>query len=253
MFKVIVERPRSGSRVRWSTGTRRLLASETMPAKVGMLRGHGKGKWSKDHLGPLRRFLFRRVGRPWDAVMSEICAVIDARSTVQQHVLLHVSNFVTIETTMVNGEVCGPGYPLLHTPVRDLPDPLYVHPETGLLCRNDEYLQHRQKQRREAARRQAELEARRRIVSPTEQLHCIDGTWYFVTLAPLPGGRAVERFVNGERRESFVYERRWDVLLNAHVSANDSWAGYELYDRRGVYAASKRQLGKRELRRYGLK
>src|ERR1700704_6226031 len=40
MFKVIVERPRKGSRVRWSSGDRRFLNSEDAPPKLGIRRGH---------------------------------------------------------------------------------------------------------------------------------------------------------------------------------------------------------------------
>src|SRR5262249_38041005 len=158
MHKVIVEKPRSGSRLRWSGGTRRFLGSEDAPAKIGMQRGRRWGKWSRDHLGPLRKFLGRRVGRPWDAVYGEICAVVDGRSTVQQHVLIHVFSYVIIDTKMVDGVVCGPSYRSVLTPLRDLPDPFYVHPESGLLCRNDEFIRHRQKQREQARRKQAELE-----------------------------------------------------------------------------------------------
>jgi hypothetical protein len=237
MFKVIVEKPRLGSRVRWSTGTRRLLASEDAPVKLGMRAGR-HGKRSRDHLGPLRNFLVRQVGRPWNAVFSEICAVVDRRSTVQQHVLLHISNFVLIDTKLVDGEVCGPGHRSVFTPLRDLPEELYVHPETGVLMRNDARILRRQKQREVAKRKQAELDARRRELSPTEQLHRVEGVWFSVRLAAVP-----------ERHG----EARWDHLRRVLVSAKDYYAGEDLYGRRGVYAAAKRQLSARELRRYGLK
>jgi hypothetical protein len=237
MFKVIVEKPRLGSRVRWSTGTRRLLASEDAPVKLGMRAGRG-GKWSRDHLGPLRNFLLRQVGRPWNAVFSEICAVVDRRSTVQQHVLLHIGDFVVLETKLVDGEVCGPSHRSVFTPLRDLPEELYVHPETGVLLRNNARLLHRQKQRAQAKHRQAEIEARRRDLSPTEQLHRIDGHWYFVRLAEIP-----------ER----IGTSRWDHVRKDLVFGGQWYEEEDLYGRPGVYAAAKRQLSAHELRRYGLK
>jgi len=254
MFKVIVERPRSGSRMRWSGRTRRFLNSEDAPAKIGMQRGHYSRKWLNEHLGPLRKFLGRRVGRPWDSIYSEICAVIDTRSTVKQHVLSHIEDFVAVKTKLVDGKVYEIGsYSAVYTPLSDARQPLYVDPQTGVLMRNQERVSWQRKRREEARRRQAEIEARRRILSPTEQLHRVDGSWYFVRLAVLPDARKELRVVNGQRRELFVYEKRWDVLRKSDVSSRDRTMSRELYGRHGLYAAAKRQLGRRELRRYGLK
>lgn len=253
MFKVIVERPRSGSRMRWTGRTRRFLNSEDAPAKIGMRRAHSDRKWLNEHLGPLRKFLGRRVGRPWDVVYSEICAVIDTRSTVKQHVLSHIEDFVAVKTKLVDGKIYEIGsYSAVYVPLSEARQPLYVDPQTGLLRRNEERILRRKKLREEARRRQAETDARRRMLSPTEQLNCVDGLWYHVRLARLPEGRKEARVVDGRRREIVVYEKRWDVLRKRDVSSMDRTMSYELYGRHGVYAATKRQLGKRELRRYGL-
>lgn len=71
MAKVIVERPRrrgdaarKGRRQDW----------DQMPSHEGMRRPHilsGDPKELNEHLGPLRRYLERQVGRPWDKVYSE--------------------------------------------------------------------------------------------------------------------------------------------------------------------------------------
>jgi|RhiMethySRZTD1v2_1073278.scaffolds.fasta_scaffold471101_2 hypothetical protein len=254
MFKVIVERPRSGSRMRWSGRTRRFLNSEDAPSKIGMQRGHGTRKWLNEHLGPLRKFLGRRVGRPWDAVHGEICAVIDTRSTVKQHVLSHIGDFVAVKTKLVEGKLYEIGrYSAVYTPLGEARQQLYVDPRTGLLCRNYERILRRRQLREEARRKQAELEARRRVLSPSEQLHRVDGLWYHVRLGRLPEARRIVRFESGRRCEKLVYEKRWDVLRRADVSSKDWTAGLEQYGRRGLYAAAKRQLSRQELRRYGLR
>jgi hypothetical protein len=254
MFKVIVERPRRGSRMRWSGRTRRFLNSEDAPSKIGMQRGHDTRKWLNEHLGPLRKFLGRRVGRPWDAVYSEICAVIDTRSTVKQHVLSHIEDFVAVKTRLVDGKLYEIGkYSAVYTPLGNARQHLYVDPQTGLLCRNEERILRRRQLREQARRKRAELEARRRILNPSEQLHRVDGLWYHVRLGRLPEARRIVRFESGRLREKFVHEKRWDALRRAEVSSRDCTAGLELYGRRGVYAAAKRQLGRQELRRYGLK
>ena len=251
MFKVIVERPRRGGS--WAREARLFWCSEDAPAKMGMQRGHRRRKRLNENLAPLRRFLVRQVGRPWDSVYSEVCAVIDHRSTVKQHVLRHVPDLVAIETKLLDGKICGPSWNSPFTPLRDLPQQLYVHPESRLLCRNEERITWRQERLAEERRKEAEIHARRRIVSPTEQLHRVDGSWYFVRLAPLPDVRKEVRVVNGRRRELFVYDKRWDVLRKTLVSSRDRTTSHELYGRHGLYAAAKRQLGRQELRRYGLK
>ena len=83
MAKVIVERPRIGSRNssddpkgygRKRYGKHKDL--EDMPSKESMSRGRKYGydcKQLNEHLRPLYRFLDKQIGRPWDKVFSEIC------------------------------------------------------------------------------------------------------------------------------------------------------------------------------------
>jgi len=86
MFKVIVERPRWGSRHATKTKLRydkcegrsrvtgRRLAIET-----------GYRKSLNENLAPLKRYLHKQVGRRWDDVFSEICQRLDTGSTVKMH------------------------------------------------------------------------------------------------------------------------------------------------------------------------
>src|SRR5437016_5525522 len=95
MSKVIVDRPRFGSRIRkkpkgYHRGLQRLFP-EGLPKTEGMRkRWQGATKRFNEHLGPLRRFLDSRVGQPWNKVFSEICAHINRNSAVQDHVRDHV-------------------------------------------------------------------------------------------------------------------------------------------------------------------
>jgi hypothetical protein len=96
MHKVIVERPRFGGH--GARKGRRPRDLEGLPAKLGMRRPYGdKGKELNDHLGPLRRFLRKQVGRPWDKVYSEICAERRAGNILYDHLRRHVFDYVTIE------------------------------------------------------------------------------------------------------------------------------------------------------------
>lgn len=260
MFKVIVERPRRGGS--WSKSARPFWRSEEAFAKIGMKRGHRNRKALNEHLGPLRKFLARQVGRPWNAVFSEICAVIDSRSTVKQHVRSHIGDFVAIDTTLIDGAVYGSSYASPHTPLSELREDFYVDPASGLLMRNHSRITAAQQRRDRTRRRQRELDLRLRVLSPFEELHREHGVWYFVQLVQLPKCRKEVRFTNGKRHEVVVHEKRWDALLRKAVcgrtpsypTGHGSRVEAVLpYRSRGLYAVSKRQLGARELRRNGLK
>ena len=96
MFKVIVERPRVGGK-----GSRkgRVQAVDLLPSRIGMRRAakeSGDHKMLNENLAPLRRYLGKQVGRPWNKVYSEICAHLKSTSTVQQHVRDHIRDYVQL-------------------------------------------------------------------------------------------------------------------------------------------------------------
>ena len=142
MAKVIVERPRFGSRARGKAkGYRRSLqrlADEGVPTHEG-IKGHCRGgtKALNEHLGPLRRYLDKQVGRPWDKIFAEICARIDRNSAVQDHVRDHVAEYVTTHVILVDGVPCnGEGSWNYGKPLHQLRyRPWCVCPRTGLLRR----------------------------------------------------------------------------------------------------------------------
>jgi hypothetical protein len=58
--------------------------------------GEGKGVFTRaDRFNPLLRYLEKQVGRPWDEVWSEICAVNDARTVDGHHLRLHVQEWLS--------------------------------------------------------------------------------------------------------------------------------------------------------------
>lgn len=245
MYKVIVERPRWGSRMpATSRGTPDL---EESPRCEGLRRRHRIRKSLNENLRPLERWLGSQVGRPWNKVYAELCAGIDRRSTVQQHIHQHVDDFVARQVLRRDGELMVLDVWSRPQPLKDRWAPkLYVDPDSGLLRVN---------RLRERLRRQLRLEDEReagtppedrRELSPWRQLHRRNGVWYEVELAPLP------RSANG-------YDVAYDVLRQAPVRvagrpddkrfvASDCG----LFGRDGVYARSKRQLNRDELRGHGL-
>ena len=136
MAKVIVERPRIGSRApSRKKGYRKHLqraGMENLPKREPMLgRWGGRGKWLNEHLGPMRRFLRSRIGRPWNKVHQELCEHVSFDNAVQKHVLTHVFDYVQKHVTIQGRSVIGnAGW----RRGRELsPGTMYVCPNTGLL------------------------------------------------------------------------------------------------------------------------
>ncbi len=138
MHKVVIERPR------WNPGPgkhgrRANLPDELLPKFEGIKRPHSCRKGLTDLLGPLRRWLQSQVGRPWNDVYSEACAVIKPDSIIRAHIKTHMLQFVERHTFMHNGKVC-----VIDTDYRSrgiIPieerrygwNLFFVHPETGVL------------------------------------------------------------------------------------------------------------------------
>lgn len=140
MFQVIIERPRGGGGRGYGKGRRgEARRQQEGPTWEPVSRGRGS-KYLNENLAPLRRFLFRRVGRPWDAVRSEICALLSVRSAVQKHVLDHVKQMVEENAVLVDGRPYHPGGRNLFRPVISSSrwGGFYVCPRTGALRISEE-------------------------------------------------------------------------------------------------------------------
>ena len=95
MFKVIVERPREGSRMR-NAKIRRLKEDDRRQRVSGrrLAKEQIGSKWLNENLAPLKRYLQKQHGRKWDDVFSEICEHLDTGSIVKMHVREHLGDFV---------------------------------------------------------------------------------------------------------------------------------------------------------------
>jgi hypothetical protein len=228
MAKVIVERPRSGSRYKHEGKgyhrRRQRLAPEELPRREGIkARARGAEKRLSENLAPLGRFLGSCVGRPWDDVFAEICENISRDSAVQDHVRDHVRDFVATHVVLIGGVPCvGEGWhygrPLGEVFRRQH---LYVCPHTGLLRRLEVPSRKRPRPHRPREPNPVRLDAGR-------QCRWVDGAWHLVTLAPWvsPG---------------------YDVVLRRRVDELTPEQVVRAYGAR-VYATAKRRLGKKEMR-----
>jgi hypothetical protein len=234
MAKVIVERPRKTNR-RKPKGYRRKLqryGDDGGPSHEGIKRCWlGGTKWLNEHLGPLRRYLDKQVGRPWDKVYSEICAHISRNSAVQGHVRDHVDGYVAVHVLLIDGVPCngtnwGYGKPLHEWRQRRW----YVCPRTGLLRRVE------LPRKLNAAARMSEPPA---YVKLGDSLQCrfYDNAWHLVTVMPMP-----DPFYQGQCGAV-------DVLLKRRVKGITREQARQQYGAE-VYAVATRRLTRRELRHY---
>jgi hypothetical protein len=139
MKKVVVERPRWGSRGRNRKFGARLRYIEghdydEQPKKALGFESYRSAKYAEkeftDVLNPLVRFLASNVGRPWDKVYSELCAGLDKRKTTGLHIFQHLKHMVEINCYFgEDGRIYACDWGQEHE-VRGF----YVHPRSRLLC-----------------------------------------------------------------------------------------------------------------------
>jgi hypothetical protein len=236
---------------------------DDLPTREGMRRPHilsGEPKSLNENLAPLRRYLERQVGRPWNKVYSEIARHLRSDNTVQQHVRDHIADYVAVNPRWSYRR----GYLWYQR--------LYVDSKDGLLKRTDRMPEVK------AHRRASKLppqQAERIHLSADRELRRVDGHWYEIRLASLPEPEFRE-FMELRKIPLKIYSRTSpvvememrirrlvtpavrDVVSGTFVPAGPeiddpkSWAEYRCQypDRR--YAVGKRALSHRDLKRHGL-
>lgn len=235
MPKVLVERPRSGSRdpnhnvrrdrARWRS-VNDVDAMDKLPQHQPM-RPRPQGRWLNEHLGPLRKYLNRQVGRPWNDVYSDIRACVHTRRAIDVHILEHLYDYVQRRPRIEGERVFRPpedGRIWRSDELFDDRRTFYVDPRDGVLKRPT---------RRRPVRRRNKPAAPRAL-GPGEIALFLHNHWFAVRLAPLDDG---------------LYR---DVVLRRAVDGRDQDELSAKYGRRRVYAVAKRQLSKKDVRRWGL-
>lgn len=234
MHKVVIERPR------WNPGPdkhgrRANLPDELLPKYEGIKRPHRHRKGLTDLLGPLKRWLFSQVGRPWNDVYSEACAVIKADSVIRAHVKTHLLQFVERNTFMHEGHICvlEIGYGargIVRVDERSYRrNPFFVHPESNWLCALP------QKSRKALrAKRRATRAENFRWLDGHFALKQIRGVWFGCQFRVVPSEGPFK-----------AYDHALCQLVGC--------GGLLRRDGEYLHCIGKRQLSRRELRRYELK
>lgn len=235
MAKILVERPRRiGFHVRKGlvSKIRKGLASEDgLPAREGIKRQHGGGKFFNENLAPLRRFVRSRIGMPWNRVYAEICGQIDRGNVVQKHVLTHLFEFVLTDVVVLDGQLClGPSTRWYGTPLQSshFRNCFYVCPRTGYL---------REVRRPRPVERSKRNPPRFVRVGESQVCKCLSGEWELVEVVPLPDAWHIHACT------------AVDVVLGKLGKNVSSAEACEEYGG-PVYAVSRRRLRKRELTRF---
>jgi hypothetical protein len=234
MHKVIVERPRRNPGP-GKKGRRDNLPDELLPKCEGIKRSHRCRKGLTDLLGPLKRWLQSQVGRPWNDVYSEACAVIKPDSIVRAHIKTHLLEFVERHTFMHEGKVCvlDTGYlgrgVIPVTGRRYGRSRFFVHPESGLLCVISQ--KSRNAWRAEERARRAE---HFRWLDDNVALKQIGGIWFLCRFRTVPP------------RGPF---KAYDYAAGQIVGRG----GLHWRDGQYLHCIAKRQLSRRELTTYGLR
>lgn len=216
MAKVLVERPRMGGHTVKKTKPN-VRDFDDLPlrestARNGPARGYS-GKQLNENLAPLRRWLFRQAGRPWDKVYAEIRKVCGKDNTTEAHIYGHLYSYVDRHPRMT------PAGPMkissYSAPTPYTTYDLYVHPETGLLCQGKE--PHPMGWRRRT-RRWRRLDPVRLVVKH-------DGRYWLCRVRPLPTTKHDHRV--SEALVISVFDKVKDELTGKMISreTNGAWMG----------------------------
>lgn len=139
--------PHSGASSRGRTGMR-----------TSKIYWNGRKRFN-EHLNPLRGLIHKNVGRRWDKVYSELCAVFDKRSVINQHILDHLAQYVeTKHIVLCTGKLFYQESWGRHTPadrlvpIRESRVEWYVDPRDGILKKNKPTKTRRQRGRESSQR-----------------------------------------------------------------------------------------------------
>lgn len=185
-----------------------------------------------ENLMPLRRFLQKRCGRPWDRVYAELRERLSPRSVIHMHIMQHLFDFVQRHVEVRPDGIWvlpGAGRWWRTRRLRRDGQTFYVHPTSGLL------LEPRTPRGRASYRRDKVERAVPYVDGPGDLLYLkLQAGWFEVTLGPVQHG-AHDAVL---RRPVWVCAR-----TDGSAAERRAW-----YGRADLMAVSKRQLGKREIK-----
>jgi hypothetical protein len=247
MKKVIVERPRLGSRNNnddkgQQKRFQKLAQDDGVGPKRESTSRHRRNsqKQLNEHLKPLFRFLEGKVGKFWDKVYAEIRENINTNNAVQGHILQHLEHYVEKNVIEVRKGV------FTDSKGDKIYDPFFVHPKTGCLTKNEDsgYF-HKYSfggpNYGTAATPKFETVGDRTFKE-------IEGVWYELGLKPMPAPKPVPgkgRYYSPSFPDPPVFDKVLNTSLFEYANARKLYGG-------NYYATMKRQLNSKEIKKLGL-
>ena len=226
--QVLIERPRGGLRIKRQPLPRLRVADWDGEDFVEpALPRARRTKYFDDLIGPLRKWLRKQVNRPWDKVYSELCATIDRRTTVGEHLLDHVRMEVTVRCERdADGRLIN-----IESRWRNEVEGLYVDPKSGIL-RWKAQISRRQYQQ-QVRRQQRERLRDVRKLADDRLLQRIDGIWFELVVSQI----YLSRYLSETKLKSTLANMNKPFVSNPY-------GHFEVIN--------KHQLNRRELRQHGL-
>jgi hypothetical protein len=249
MAKVIVERPRTGGKATLRGEKRRLQRldpdewerHESIRERWTRSLGYDR-KQLNENLNPLERFLASKIGKRWNDVFSEISERINRNSAVQLHIWQHIEDYVELDVILVDGvaKLNRSEYRFLASgEYSHISSRFYVNPITGILCDNEKYRSWRH--RGSGWKHQDPY-----TVVDGKYYRKVDNLWYEFELKPVPD--CFLRKNNFHLGRGYV-ESVFDHFLRHHYTKEELSSLHSAHGRPNVYAGSKRQAGKKEIKR----
>jgi len=227
LSEIVIERPRNGMRISLKKlkGYKKQLHKLTEEASQDgllnpyLIKTRNKSKYLSDHLGPLRRFLQSKVGQPWNDVYSELCQRLKTNTMAGQHVIGHIWDYVERHVEIIDGSLYRKSYQGYQSPLdKSYRDRFYIHPQTRVLCAIEK-IPRKQKQKQQPT----DIV----IIDDYHQYHKLNEIWYLITFEdfpPPPTDYVTDVFKGLIHRSNAIYRGR------------------------RMYAVSKQQCNKKEIR-----
>lgn len=161
-------------------GSTKRVKDDDMDATMGPMRNPATFEF-RDRLNPLRRFLEKQVGRPWDKVYSELCQGADSRNIRGFHLRSHIEDTVVLNCDVVkteNGYRQRPKwYHQGNEPVLFGTDDLFVD-DNGILRKPKKH----ERVQNQAEYKRAQAKKSRSFIKLTDtSAHIlVSGQWYYV-------------------------------------------------------------------------
>lgn len=244
MAKVLNERPRDRGCNRFPPD--RLGLSEEKLDELPQRESMGQ-RWRhvrndrNPNYDPLRRFLKSRVGQSWNDVWAEICEHNSPNNFIQYDLREQARDYL-VETDVVMDGDC----PLQGTHGYKISDgDFWVHPQTDILMQAPDSPRYRGcwQPRKEFA--QIALDETHKYVQ-------IKGVWYFVEFAAIPLRKDAEDKKVPAVFDMVLHQKVYRLPPDPKSLFPNQPQGYWLCSREwggDIYAVSKRQIGKKELRK----